>query len=50
MPKNEKAGMLVPAFSLQEFAPATKRIPKKILYGIAVGISVVAGANSCNGP
>jgi len=33
-----------------EVAPATKRIPKKILYGIAAGISVVAGANSCNGP
>jgi len=34
---------------LQEFAPATMRIPKRILSGIAVGILVVAGANSCNG-
>ncbi len=38
---------------LQEFAPATTRIPKRILYsltvGIPMGITVVAGANSCNG-
>ncbi len=27
MAKNEKAGMLVPALPLQEFAPATMRIP-----------------------
>ncbi len=29
MPKNEKAGMLVPALPLQEFAPATMRIPNE---------------------
>jgi hypothetical protein len=37
------------AWPLQEFAPATMRIPKRILFGIMVGIPVVAGANSCNG-
>jgi hypothetical protein len=34
---------------LQELAPATMRIPIRLLHGIVVGIPVVAGANSCNG-